>query len=307
MTRTRRSIWPRPAWLRPVWLKGVRRGWVVWSSLVIATVALAIGAIVLFRPADKTQSDPILDRVGQRGRLVVAVDANYPPLSSTNAEGTLVGFDVDVGRLIAERMGVSVVYETPDWSAVLSGRWQGRWDLSVGSITPTEERQRVLDFPAIYYSVPAALVVHAANRSIRSAADAAGKRLGVPQSSTYDRYLTQTLSISVPGTPAFTYQLRDAHITRFPDEANTLKALAEGDGARIDAALMALPPAMAAIRNGLPLRVAAQPVFIEPLAVAVEKGSPAFARRVAQAVESLRADGTLSRLSIQWFGADFSR
>lgn len=269
--------------------------------------ALAVGSVTPLSPANRTQSDPILDRVGQRGRLVVAVDANYPPLSYTDSQGALIGFDVDVGRLIAERMGVTVAYETPDWSAVLSGRWQGRWDLSVGSITPTEERQRVLDFPATYYSVPAALVVHAANRSIRSAADAAGKKLGVPQFSTYDRYLTQTLSISVPGTPAFTYQLRDAHITRFPDEANTLNALAEGDGARIDAALMALPPAMAAIRNGLPLRVAAQPVFIEPLAVAVEKGSPAFARRVAQAVESLRADGTLSRLSIQWFGADFSR
>jgi polar amino acid transport system substrate-binding protein len=270
-------------------------------------VTLAVGSVALFSPADLTQTDQTLDRVSQRGRLVVAVDANYPPLSYTDVHGTLIGFDVDVGRLIAERMGVSVAYETPSWPAVLSGRWQGRWDLSVGSITPTEERQRVLDFPATYYSVPAALVVHAANRSIRSAADAAGKKLGVPQSSTYDRYLTQTLSISVPGTPAFTYQLRDAQITRFPDEANTLNALAEGDGARIDAALMALPPAMAAIRNGLPLRVAAQPVFIEPLAVAIEKGSPAFAHRVAQAVDSLRADGSLSRLSIQWFGADFSQ
>ncbi len=265
---------------------------------------LALAASALWsRPAS---AGPVLDRVLQRGRLVVSVDPSYPPLSFTDADGALVGFDVDVGRAVAERLGVAVAYQTPDWSAVLSGRWQGRWDLSVGSMTPTLERQQLLDFPAIYYSVPAALVVHSGNRTIRSAADASGKKLGVSEFSTYESYLNQTLSISVPGTPPFTYQVRDARIIRFPDESNTLKALAEADG-RLDAALMALPPALAGIRDGLPLRVAAQPVFIEPLAVAIEKGDPEFSARIAQAVDSLRADGTLSRLSTRWFGTDFSR
>lgn len=277
---------------------GWRALWCATAVVVLAVVAATVWPV----PA---QAGVVLDRVLQRGRLMVSVDPSYPPLSFTNGEGTLVGFDVDVGRKIAERLGVEVGFETPDWSAVLSGRWQGRWDLSVGSMTPTLERQQKLDFPAIYYSVPAALVVHAGNRTIRSAADASGKKIGVSEYSTYESYLTQTLAISVPNTPPFTFQIRDARIARFPDESTALKALATGDG-RLDAALMALPPALAGIRDGLPLRVAAQPVFVEPLAVAIEKGDQEFGKRVAQAVESLHADGTLSRLSTQWFGTDFS-
>lgn len=271
---------------------------------------------VLLLAAAPAWAGAVLDRVTARRTLVVAVDRAYPPMSFFDDTGTLTGFDVEVGAAIAARLGAAVTYETPDWPLVVSGRWQGRWDLSVGSVTPTEERRRALEFPAIYYSVPAALVVHADTRTIRSPADAAGKRIGVSESSTYESYLDQTLKIAVPNSPPFVFQIRDARIVTFPNEAMVLDALATGAGSgagagtgdgRIDAALLALPPAMAAIRQGLPLRIAAQPVFIEPLAVAVEKGDSAFARRIAEAVEALRADGTLTRLSMRWFGTDFTR
>ena len=68
-----------------------------------------------------------------------------------------------------------------------------------------------------------------------------------------------------------------------------------------------LAHAQAAVAEGLPVRMVPGFLFFEPLAVAVDKSDPAFAGEVAAAVDALRADGTLGRLSIEWFGIDLTQ
>src|SRR5690606_14485628 len=121
----------------------------------------------------------VLDKVMQEGVMVMSTDAEYPPQSFLNANNEFEGFNIDVGRAIAERLGVEIEFVTPGWDIITAGNWGGRWDVSVGSMTPTAARREVLDFPAIYYYTPASLAVHVENETIATPADASGLRIGV--------------------------------------------------------------------------------------------------------------------------------
>ena len=98
---------------------------------------------------------------------MVSTDPAYPPQSSLNERrGEYEGFDIDVATEIAKRLGVDIAWETPAWDVITAGSWNGRWDMSVGSMTPTNDRQEVLDFTEPYYFTPAVVVVHDDNTTI---------------------------------------------------------------------------------------------------------------------------------------------
>jgi polar amino acid transport system substrate-binding protein len=189
---------------------------------------------------------------------------------------------------------------------ITAGKWAGRWDVSVGSMTPTAARREVLDFPAVYYYTPASLVVHADNTSIAAPADASGKTIGVGVATTYENYLKQDLVIDAEGAPPFEYQIDEPDIQTYDTDLLALDDLRLGDGMRLDAAVTALPTATGAIDQGYPLKIVGDPLFLEPLAVAIDKGDPEFSAKIAEIVEAMRQDDTLSELSLKWYGADLT-
>jgi polar amino acid transport system substrate-binding protein len=246
-----------------------------------------------------------LDRVITQGVMVMSTDAEYPPQSSLNSAGEFEGFDIDVGREIAERLGVDIEFVTPGWEVITTGQWNGRWDVSVGSMTPTEARAQVLDFPAVYYYTPASLAVHADNTTISAPADASGQRIGVGVATTYESYLNQDLVIFGSDAP-IDFVIDDAQVQTYETDLNALDDLRLGDGVRLDAAMTALPTILAAIAGGYPIKVIGDPLFREPLSVATEKGDQEWNERLAGIIQTMRDDGTLKRLSEKWYGADLT-
>ena len=110
-------------------------------------------------PASEAPATPIagglLEKVLTAGKIVMSTDPQYPPQSSITSDGTFEGFDIDVGTEIAKRLGVEIGFETPDWNLLTAGSWGGRWDFSVGSMTITTPREKVLAFSKPYYYTPA--------------------------------------------------------------------------------------------------------------------------------------------------------
>jgi ABC-type amino acid transport substrate-binding protein len=110
---------------------------------------------------DSDAADGHLAEICEAGTLVVSTDPAYPPQSFLNEEtGDYEGFDIDVAREIASRLGVEVEFTDPSFDAVVAGNWGGRWDVSVGSVTVTEERREVLDFTQPYYFTPAQMAAY---------------------------------------------------------------------------------------------------------------------------------------------------
>lgn len=246
-----------------------------------------------------------LDRVTSAGKLVMSSDPEYPPQSFLNDANEMDGFDIDVGKAIAEKLGVELEIVTPAWEVITAGSWAGRWDISVGSVTPTEARAQVLDFPAIYYYTPAAFAVHT-DSDVQAIADLNDKVIGACGGCTYDAYLNQELVIDAEGTPPFEYQVQAAEIRTYETDTNAFDDLRLGDGVRIDAVFSALPTIQEAVKNGYPLRIVGEPAFYEPLAVATDKGDAEFNMRIAEIVAELHEDGTLTELSQKWYGVDLT-
>ncbi|MBT5416329.1 MAG: transporter substrate-binding domain-containing protein [Rhodospirillaceae bacterium] len=235
----------------------------------------------------------------------MATDPAYPPQSFQDEDGNYKGFDIDVGQEIAKRLGAELEFVAPAWDIITAGNWGGRWDISVGSMTPTAERAKVLVFPAVYYYTPASFAVHQDSKA-SSHADLNGKKIGVCGGCTYDSYLQKNLMIDAEGAPPFEYVVDAGEIRTYETDTNAFDDLRLGDGVRLDAALSALPTIQEAIKSGYPLKVMGDPVFYEPLSVAVDKGDAEFAAKLSETVEAMRKDGTLGKLSEKWYGIDLT-
>ncbi len=155
---------------------------------------LALGLTML---AASTQAfgGATLDRVEQNHELVGVLMESYPPFSFLNEQNQLDGFDVDVAKAVAQKLGVKLRLETPSWDVIAAGRWSGRYDICICSMTPSKARAEVFDFPVEYYASPAVIVVNAKDERIHGAKDLSGKKVGLTSASSYESYLNKNLVI----------------------------------------------------------------------------------------------------------------
>jgi polar amino acid transport system substrate-binding protein len=244
-----------------------------------------------------------LERVTRSGVLNDVLVNTYPPFGFIDADNQLAGFDVDVARAFAAKLGVTLRLATPGWETIVSGRWQGRWDICICSMSPTDERAKVLSFPVTYYSSPAVLTVHANEQRIKSIEDVSGKRVGVGTGSSYENYLNKALVI--PGGVPLTYPFHD--VIAIPgDETVNFRNLALGPGVRLDGIVSDLATAQANINAMHVLKIVGPVLYAEPNVVATEKGDQEWDRTVSRVFSELKADGTLARLSQKWFHQDIT-
>ncbi len=273
--------------------------------------ALAFGAL-LAGVAHTAGAGPVLDQIMETGVIRTPVPDIWPPAVVQLPDGTLTGMDVEVMREIARRIGVEVEYVThPDgsiitWDEQTSGDWGGQYDIVVNSMTPTEERAQYLTFPAIYYYSMAVLAVHKDNTTIRAPADASGMRIGALRGSTLEMYLRQE-PFGIVGVPPFQFRIDSPQIIAYDHEQQTVDALVRGDGVELDGYVNYLQQVLALIDQGAPIKVVGQPLFLDPQAIAIQPGDDELAELLRTTVEEMHADGTLSRLSMEWFNFDFTQ
>ena len=253
-------------------------------------------------PSGSAAGDPndLLARVREAGVLKVSTDANYEPQSKQNADGSWEGFDVDVANEIGERLGVEVQFETPSFDAVVAGNWSGRWDMSVGSVTITEERKDVLDFTQAYYYTPAQMAATEAS-GITTLDGFAGKKICVGSATTYQFWLEGTLELSDAPEPAEPPEGAEP----FPlgTDQDCAQAVQSGRS-DFEGFLTSSTTLKAAIDGGAEFVEVGEPVFYESLGVAFDKSDEAHAEMLAEVdriVGEMHDDGTLTEFSEKWF------
>lgn len=251
----------------------------------------------------------LLAEICNQGVLTVSTDPAYPPQSKyVPQEDAYEGFDIDVATEIANRLGVDIAWETPSWDVITAGSWNGRWDMSVGSMTPTNDRQQVLYFTEPYYFTPAVALVNEENTADTDPTALDGSSWGVCSGCTYEQFLDQTLAIK---GFTFDFSIEDAQIKGYDTDTTALQDLALGDGTRLDAAMTSLTTAQGYVDEGNPVKIIGDPLFYEPLSVAIDKSSEldsaSLTEVVDQIVAEMHEDGTLSELSEKWYdGTDLS-
>jgi polar amino acid transport system substrate-binding protein len=260
--------------------------------------------------ADTSGSDALAS-ICDQGAIRVATDQKYKPQSWYDAKtGDWKGFDVDVAREIASRLGVTADINHQDWAVITAGSWNNRWDVSVGSMTDTVDREKLFDFTPAYYYTPAGFAVHKDNTSVQDVTtDLDGKKVCVGESTTYEDYLKGDLVLGA-GAPPFDFVVDNPTIVTYNTDTDALDKLAVGDGVRCDAAMTATPTIDAFVKDGGAVKSVGDPIYFEPLSIAFDKNDPvdnsSLVQAVSTIVDDMHSDGTLTDLSMKWYGTDLT-
>jgi polar amino acid transport system substrate-binding protein len=274
-------------------------------------------------PPTATTPPDLLATIKARGYILVSTDPNYAPQSVLKKDGKrtagtkcpgdvltageLEGFDIDVAVELGKRLGVETCFATPSWDSITAGNWGGKWDISVGSMTITTPRQKILAFTSAYYYTPAQLAAQK-DAGFTKLEDLKGKAICVGTATTYEDWLGGKLEI--PEENIFARPPADVTVVPLDTDQECAQAIKAG---RKDflAYLTSATVVDQNIKAGLPVVKVGSPVYVENLAVAVDKAHKlditSLVKTLDEFIKAMHADGTLTKFSTQWFGADLTQ
>jgi polar amino acid transport system substrate-binding protein len=298
------------------------------KKLHIVISVLVAAAFVLTACGGGATAEPkdLLEQITQRGTLVVSTDPNYAPQSVAKTDGKrtegtkcasdqltageLEGFDVDTAIELGKRLGVETCFATPGWDLITAGSWADKWDISVGSMTITTGRQQVLYFTTPYYYTPAQFAA-AADSGITTFEDIAGKPVCVGVATTYESYLNKKFDdLGLPESSIYAQPPEGVTVIPLTSDQDCAQSIGAG---RTDFQVYLTSGTVVDqnITSGVPVVKVGGPVYSEDLSVAIDKSHKldptSLVSKLNEAVQAMHSDGTLTKLSNQWFGSDLTQ
>lgn len=234
----------------------------------------------------------LLAQIQERGEIVVAMEGTWAPWTYHDESDQLVGYDVEVAQNIAQRLGVEVNFAEGEWGGLLAGLDSGRYDIMVNGMDIDEARSEKYDFSTPYAYNRTAVIVSGDNDSIQSMEDLNGKSTANTLNSTY----------------ANVAESYGAEVTGVDDFIQTIELLNSG---RIDATLNAEVSFYdyMAQHPEANIKIACIDPASTQVAIPMRKGeeSASLVAAINNALAEMAEDGTLTELSMKYFGTDISQ
>ncbi|MBQ0050835.1 MAG: amino acid ABC transporter substrate-binding protein [Treponema sp.] len=228
-------------------------------------------------------------------KFILGLDASFPPMGYTEADGSIVGYDIDLAKEAAKRLGLEFEAKPIDWDAKEMELSTGNIDCIWNGFTMTEERVQAMSFSKAYLNNDQVLVVRK-DSGINSLADAAGKIVGIQAGSSAEEAVNDNKDFAASLKELKTY-------------ADNLVALTDLEVGGIDAVVMDSVVANYSIKTGnKPLVVVADPLAKEAYGIGFRKDEAGAKLRddIQKTLEEMAADGTVAKISENWFGTDIS-
>ncbi len=226
-----------------------------------------------------------------KGVLKIAVEGTYAPFTFKDAQGKLTGFDVDVARALAAKLGLQPEFVLTEWSGILAGLQAGKYDVIINQVGITAERQKSIGFSDPYvYSRPQIAVHLTKGQNYATLADLKGKRVGVGLGTVFEKDLRDAGGINVvtyPGTPEYLADLGSGRLDAIYNDRLLIGYLAKS--------------------QGLPIKGVGAAGSVDSMGIAIKKTNVLLKLAVNAALKGMKADGTLARIGQQWFGQDVSK
>ena len=248
-------------------------------------------ALVLLASVSALAEDDLLARIQKRGSIVIATEGNWAPWTYHDQNDELVGLDIEIGKLIAESLGVKAEFVETDWNSIFGGIDSGRFDIACNGVGYTEERAEKYSFSTPYVWTHKVLVVRDDNDTIHTIEDLNGKRTANSASSTY----------------AAIAEKQGAILTYVDTLAETITLLVQG---RVDATVNAQVSIENYLKEHPDARIKIVQVMAgDPVAYPVLKGedTESLMAAINQALDAAREDGRLAEISLKYFDLDLTK
>ena len=259
-------------------------------NIFFKLVVLTLVGVLAFGGSVMAQDDSLAE-IQEKGKMVVGLDDSFPPMGFRNEEGEIVGFDIDLAKEAAKRLGVDVEFKAVDWDGVILSLRNGMIDVIWNGLTITEERDERIDFTDPYLANSQAIVVQA-DSDIETKEDLAGKVVGIQLGSS-----AVSAVESEPEVLATFDELR-----KF---SNNTEALLDLQTGRVQAVVLDVIVGRYYIsqREGQ-FRVLEDNFGSEEYGVGVRDDADSFRMALNEALEEMKQDGTAAEISEKWFGED---
>lgn len=263
------------------------------KKISLLLVILMLVASISGCSSDKKQEEKdLLAQIKEKGTIVIATEGMWKPWTYHDDDDVLTGFDVELGKLIAEKLGVTAEFAESEFNSGLAGVDSKRYDIMINGIDITESRKEKYDFSDPYCYNHTALIVLKDNNDITSFEDLKGKKTANTLQSSY----------------AALAESFGAEVTGVNDFSETIQLLTTG---RIDATLNDYMTYLDYMTSNPDANIKVATVYQDATSVAIvmRKGEETTTLREAinQALQELRDDGTLTNLSIKYFGEDITK
>ena len=256
--------------------------------LVPVSLAAALACAALLFGAPSRADD--LDAIRAAKTLRIGTEGTYAPFTFHDASGALVGFDVEIGRKLAEKLGVAPQFLEGKWDGLIAGLDGGRYDVVINQVGITKERQAKFDFSEPYIRARAVLITRADRADITSFADLKGRKAAQSLTSNFARLAEQS-GADLVGTDGF-------------DQSVQLVLTGRAD-ATINDNLSFLD--FRKQKPNAPVRIAAEQADADASGIIMRKNNPALKAAIDKALREIRADGSYAAIAQKYFGADVSK
>ena len=258
-----------------------------------ALLTAAVFALAGCKKSEKKAEGDAVAALKSRGVFVLGLDDSFPPLGFRSDDNEIVGYDIDLGKEVAKRLGVDFRAQPIDWDAKEMELETGKIDCIWNGFTITEERKNALSFTEAYLNNEQVLVVRA-DSGINSLADMKGKIVGIQSGSSAQE--------AVDDNAAFSSSI--SKIIMFKDNITCLNDLDIGgvDGVVMDSIVANYSIA----QTKKPFKVIDEALANEAYGVGFRKNEPELRDAVWNVLKEMKADGTVAAISQKWFGRDIS-
>jgi cystine transport system substrate-binding protein len=254
-----------------------------WLKTLAAAAALQAAVLA---PAHAGEN---LAAIKSAGALKIGTEGTYAPFTYHDADGKLVGFDVEIGEAVAEKLGVKAEFLEGKWDGLIAGLDADRYDAVINQVGITDERKKKYDFSDPYIASRAALIVRADNDEIKSFDDLKGKTSAQSLTSNYAK-MAKEAGAEVVATDGFNQSIQLVVQHRADATLNDSLSFLDFKKHKPDANV----------------KIAAEQEGADYSGIIIRKGEPELLDAINKALADIKADGTYQKIADKYFGQDVS-
>lgn len=286
------------------------------KKIVLLTVVAVVAALSLSvilagcTTVDMSKAGP--EEIKEYGKLVVATSPDFPPFESLDKAGNVIGWDIDVAKALAEKLGVELEIQKMEFDAVLSSVAAGKVHIGMAGISNTAKRDESVDFSLNVFDSSQMIIVRADNTSINGPMDLAGKTVAV-QAGTIGNWLAEMDEDYAYNFDDDGNVLLDEPILGAPKTVTKLSsglmAIQQVKNGQADAVILDKLPAKTIVEKlnaegGNQLKILDMSVYDDAYAFAIGEGNTALKAWIDEALTELKKEGFFEELNSKWFGSE---